>query len=254
MGEKTGIGWTDSTWNPWMGCHKVSQGCKFCYMFREQERYGNDPNLVRRSKTKFAEPLKWTDPRRIFTCSWSDWFIEEADEWRAEAWDIIRRTPQHTYQILTKRPGRIIANLPVDWGIGYPNVWLGVTAEDQANADKRISQLLQIPAAVRFISIEPMIEPVDMRDFQPFRSKIYSGYKKVRGILAGHIDWLICGCESGHNARPMNIDWARDLRDQCVAAGVPFFLKQMVVDGKLTKEPYLDGRQWLEFPEEAHHA
>ncbi len=95
MSETTGIQWTEATWNPWRGCHKVSAGCKHCYMFREQIRYGSDPNQVLRSKTTFYDPLKWQEPKRIFTCSWSDWFIEEADPWRAEAWDIIRKTPQH---------------------------------------------------------------------------------------------------------------------------------------------------------------
>ena len=117
MAESTGIGWTDATWNPWYGCTKVSPGCAHCYMFREQIRYGRDPEVVTRSKTKFADPLKWTKGRMIFTCSWSDWFHPAADAWRPEAWEIIKRTPHHTYQILTKRPERIADNLPDDWQV-----------------------------------------------------------------------------------------------------------------------------------------
>ena len=97
MGNISHIQWTDSTWNPWHGCKKVSDGCKFCYMYRDKERYGQDPTQVTKSKTKFAEPLLWKESRKIFTCSWSDFFIDEADEWRQNAWDIIKATPQHIY-------------------------------------------------------------------------------------------------------------------------------------------------------------
>src|SRR6266498_5551388 len=123
MGETTGIAWTQRTWNPWHGCHKVSAGCKNCYMFREKRQYGQDPDVVVRSKTTFNAPLKWKDSALVFTCSWSDWFIEEADPWRDEAWDVIRRTPHLTYQILTKRIERASSCLPKDWPL--KNVWLG---------------------------------------------------------------------------------------------------------------------------------
>jgi protein gp37 len=146
MGETTGIAWADRTWNPWHGCLKVSPGCKLCYMYREKKQYGQNPMLVQRSKTKFNEPLKWNSGR-VFTCSWSDFFIEEADAWRPEAWEIIRKTPQLTYQILTKRPERIAAHLPADWGDGYSNVWLGVSVESQKYANERIPLLLKTPAA-----------------------------------------------------------------------------------------------------------
>src|ERR1700761_9152752 len=116
MGETTGIQWTNKSWNPWQGCRKVSAGCKFCYMFREKEKYGQNGSRIVRSKTTFTAPLKWKDPSLVFTCSWSDFFIEEADEWRQEAWDIIKATPHLTYQILTKRPERIGMCLPADWG------------------------------------------------------------------------------------------------------------------------------------------
>ena len=229
MGENSKIQWTNHTWNPWMGCHKISRGCRFCYMFREQTFYGNDPNVVRRSKTKFNEPLKWKDPALVFTCSWSDWFIEEADEWREEAWEVIRRTPHLTYQILTKRPENIATRLPADWGNGWPNVWLGISAEDQKNADKRIPVLLNVMARVRFISAEPLLGPID------FIETAYSitnfGGRKIAGFtlsgLMHMIHWVIVGGESGPEARPMNLDWARGIRDQCRDAGVSVFVKQL---------------------------
>ncbi len=139
MGKSTLIEWTNASWNPWRGCHKVSQGCKHCYMFRDQTKYGHDPNVVVRSKTTFNDPLKWTQHVRngaqlkVFTCSWSDWFIKEADPWRDEAWSIIRATPNIIYQILTKRAESIHDCLPEDWGNGWPNVWLGVSVENVYN-------------------------------------------------------------------------------------------------------------------------
>jgi protein gp37 len=133
------IEWTDATWNPWMGCEHVSPGCDNCYMFTDMRRYGSNPEAIRRSKTKFKDPLKWARNRqryghinKIFTCSWSDFFITDADEWRDDAWNIIRRTPMLTYQVLTKRPVLIRRRLPSDWGYGWPNCWLGVTVESRA--------------------------------------------------------------------------------------------------------------------------
>lgn len=212
MGERTAIEWTNKTWNPWVGCIKVSQGCKNCYMYRDQTKYGNDPRLIRRtSDATFKAPLKWRDPAMVFTCSWSDWFIEEADEWRPEAWEIVKATPHLTYQILTKRPERIrrIANsLPDDWGDGYPNVWLGVSVEDSSNYD-RLLHLKKIPAKVRFISAEPLLGPVS---FLP----VYDDYH-----------WLIIGGESGPNHRPMNPEWASWLAYEAKECGVPVFFKQM---------------------------
>lgn len=252
MSDKTGIEWTDATWNPWYGCHKVSPGCKFCYMFREQVRYGKDPNVVTRSKTKFTEPLKWKEPRMVFTCSWSDWLIEEADPWRPEAYEVIRQTPQHTYQILTKRPERYAGGqlaLPMP-----ANVWYGVSVENRKNL-WRIDALRQFPAAVRFLSLEPLLEDL--------------GELNLSGI-----GWVIAGGESGPAARSASPDWFRSIRDQCQAAGVPFFFKQwgeytpaiagdlvnimdtVKVDGvgmtrlgKKAAGAMLDGREWREFPE-----
>lgn len=219
MGASTGIAWTDATWNCWQGCHKVSTGCKNCYMFTDKKRYGQNPDVVVRSAdSTFNAPLKWARNRekyghinRVFVDSWSDFFIEEADPWRAESWAIIRQTPNLTYQICTKRPERIAACLPADWGQGYPNVWLMVTAENQPMADLRIPILLSIPAVVHGVSVEPMVGAVDLsRWLEPDDG----------------LDWVICGGESGPNARPMHPDWARSLRDQCKVTDTPFFFKQ----------------------------
>jgi len=230
MGNTTEISWTDATWNPWRGCHKVSAGCANCYMFPGQRQYGLDPaQVIRAARGTFRAPLSkmWQTGRKIFTCSWSDFFIAEADPWRAEAWDVIRQTPQHTYQVLTKRPERIAANLPADWGAGWPHVWLGVTAEDQKTAERRLPILREIPAAVRFVSCEPMLEP-------------------MRPDLAG-LAWVICGGESGPNRRPFAKPWAAYLRQQCRAAGVAFYFKQG--SGlRPGQDDILDGVQVREWP------
>jgi protein gp37 len=233
MGEITGISWTDHTWNPWHGCLKVSPGCKLCYMYREKKQYGQNPMLVQRSKTKFNEPLKWNSGR-VFTCSWSDFFIEEADAWRPEAWEIIRKTPQLTYQILTKRPERIAAQLPADWGNGYPNVWLGVSVESQEYANERIPILVRTPAAIRFLSAEPLLGEISLRwahwdDWKPHPRRIESMGPGAINHLDGArmLDWVIVGGESGYGARPMFIQWAESLREQCGEAKVAFFMKQL---------------------------
>lgn len=211
MGETTKIEWTDATWNPWQGCRKVSQGCKNCYMYRDKTRYGQDPSVVVRSApATFRGPLstkKYPPGALVFTCSWSDWFIEEADAWRDEAWAIVRARPDLTFQILTKRSDRIDAHLPEDWGMGYPNVWLGVSVEDR-KALPRVDDLVRIPAVVRFLSVEPLLEAVDVSPY------------------LGGVHWVIVGGESGPDARPMHPQWARDIRDQCDRAGVPLLFKQ----------------------------
>lgn len=224
MGEKTGIQWTDSSWNPWMGCRKVSPACAHCYMFREMRQYGRDPNIVVRAKpATFNLPLKWKEPKRIFTCSWSDFFIEEADQWREQAYRIMNFRPQHTYQILTKRPERAkIADWP-------ERTWIGVSVENN-RFYSRIETLQHIDCGVRFLSIEPLLGP--MPDLP----------------LEG-IHWVIVGGESGPGFRPLNLDWVRDIRDACVERGVPFFFKQKSAIRPKTLDRLLDGREWNEFPE-----
>lgn len=236
MAENSQIQWTEHTWNPWHGCTKVSPGCKFCYMYRDKERYGQDPTTVLRSKTKFRDPLKWKDPARVFTCSWSDWFIEEADEWRDDAWRIIKDTPHLTYQILTKRPENIADRLPVDWGEGYKNVWLGVSVENQDVADTRIPQLLKTPAQVRFLSVEPLLDAVSFRwakwdgNYEPgWRDRAHNP-NHLDGLRK--LDWIIVGGESGNESgryryRPSHLEWYAEVVRQCGEAGVPVFVKQL---------------------------
>lgn len=231
MAKDSAIEWTDGTWNPWRGCQKVSPGCDNCYMFPGQKRYGNDPStVVRAAKATFNAPLKYKGPMKVFTCSWSDFFIKEADEWRDDAWKIIKATPHLTYLILTKRPELIADRLPDDWGAGYQNVWLGVTAENQEQAAARIPLLLETPAAKRFVSIEPMLEGVEVYYWLPF------------------LDWVVLGGESGPGARPVHPSWVRSVKDDCKAADVPFFFKQMKVGGKMVKLPELDGKEHKEVP------
>jgi len=180
MGKHTNISWTTSTWNPWQGCKKVSAGCQNCYMYRDKKRYGQDPSVVVRSKPPtFNKPLHWKEPAKVFVCSWSDFFIEEADEWRGEAWEIIKKCPHLIFQILTKRPERIKQCLPEDWGEEYSNVWLGVTAENQEMADLRIPLLLEIPATIYFASCEPLLERIDIRQYLCY-NPINDKYKKGR--------------------------------------------------------------------------
>jgi protein gp37 len=192
MGSKTGIAWTDATWNPWYGCTHVSPGCD--NMYAEQRRYGNNPEIVKRARpATFNAPLKWK-AGRVFTCSWSDFFISDADEWRDEAWDIIRRTPHLTYQVLTKRPVLIKSRLPKDWGDGWPNVWLGVSVENSEQL-KRLDGLKDIPNVMPWVSAEPLLEDIS------------------RELITGRYDWVrwwVWGGESGPDARTYDIDWPRN--------------------------------------------
>jgi len=263
MGKNSNISWTDHTWNPWQGCKKVSAGCKNCYMFRDKARYGQDPEIVIRSKpATFNKPMTWKDPAMVFVCSWSDFFIEEADAWRDVAWEIIRSSPQLIFQILTKRPERIIEHLPFCWGDGYPNVWMGVTAENQEMADLRIPLLLEVPAAVRFVSAEPLLGPINFWKFATREETFGSMYDHrgtypfyqvigMHGSVKYHegIDWIIVGGESGSSCRDMNPEWARSIKTQCVdEAGVPFFMKQMSGNTKAEREAIPEDLIIREFP------
>lgn len=225
MGKTTNISWTEATWNAWTGCAKVSKGCKYCYMFRQKERWRQNPNQVKKSAPQtFTSPLRWKGSKKIFVCSWSDFFVEDADAWRGEAWEIIKKCPNHVFQILTKRAERIASNLPQDWGAnGYPNVWLGVSVEDQAAATARLPFLLSIPASVRFASCEPLLEPLNLKPY-------------LKGL-----NWIITGGESGSGSvaqqkgvkygfRACEVDWLVDLQLQAEAAGISCFTKQMGTD------------------------
>ncbi len=228
MAVSSKIGWTDDTWNPWQGCIKVSPGCKNCYMYRDKKRYGQDARVVIRSKSPtFNAPLKRYKGPLVFTCSWSDFFIPEADEWRDEAWDIIRETSHLTYQILTKRPENIKDRLPEDWGNGWSNVWLGVSIEI-SDYLWRLDELKSIQSFIKFVSYEPALEYIN---FKPY---------------AGTIDWLISGGESGSGARSADLDWFRQVRDDCQSAGIAYFHKQH--GGTKKMDSALDGKYYHNFP------
>lgn len=235
MGKLSEIQWTDGTWNPWHGCKKVSPGCLYCYMYRDKERYGQSPTTVLRSKTMFNEPLKWKEGKLIFTCSWSDWFIDEADGWREEAWDVIRQTPQNTYQILTKRPERIKEHLPIYFN-SLSNVWIGVSIEGEEQME-RLEYLKDLPCTT-FASFEPLISPIK--------------WDKRMDAL----DWCIIGGESGNDIgkyryRKAELEWMLNLIDGAKSAGVPCFVKQLgTYQAKQLDLKDRHGGNFEEFPEE----
>jgi protein gp37 len=217
MGYRSEIEWTDATWNPVRGCTKISPGCKYCYAERFAERFrgvtghpfeaGFDLKLV---PEKLEAPLKWRAPKRIFVNSMSDLFHESVPiEYIARIGEVMAAAHWHSFQILTKRHQRMNALLNGDLrGLGsLPNVWWGVSVEDREYGLPRIDVLRRTHAAVRFLSIEPLLESL--------------GELNLSGI-----DWVIAGGESGPRRRPMAPDWVREIRDQCDAAGVPFFFKQ----------------------------
>ena len=241
MGKETEIAWTDHTWNPWQGCRPVSPGCTNCYMYREKRRFKQDPaTVIRSSRATFNAPLRWKDPAKVFVCSWSDFFIDEADQWRPAAWEIMRKTQHLTYQVLTKRPENIAGRLPDGWP--FLNVWLGVTAENQDMADARIPVLMEHDAAKHFVSIEPMIGPVDLgRNYRRFQNG-----KPVYPCTESYLfdlDWVIVGGETGPTARVMNHEWAESLLNLCRETGTPFFMKQMTA-----KAPIPERLMVREFP------
>lgn len=321
----TKIEWTDKTWNPIVGCSKVSAGCANCYAERMANRLAcmgqmsyNKVVLQGRpewtGKTAFVEsaleqPLHWKKPQLVFVCSMGDLFHESVPfEWIDKVFAVMALCRQHTFQVLTKRPERMKEYIcemsengkwdacsvdpeTLDWSMTQsgthefanyirrpfplPNVWIGVTAENQEQADKRIPILLQIPAAKRFVSVEPMLSAVDLTGWvhrTPGYNKQDEVYKCTKCgftgtgqcftkgpdisseytsqcpscfidvdadnalIEIGNLDWIICGGETGPNARPMNPDWARDLQDQCKEANVPFFFKKLNSKGDIPED------------------
>lgn len=312
MSDKSAIEWTEATWNPVTGCSKVSQGCKHCYAEREWKRMsaprdrckpnrytGRDFTDVACHEDLLDRPLHWKRPRRIFVNSMSDLFHEDVPfEFIKQVWDVIAQRLDHVFQILTKRPERMLEYHR--WLAGgddisiteWPrNAWIGVSCEDQATADERIPLLLQTPAAVRWVSAEPLLSGIDLRNID--LGNLYwldalTGYVRIAhdgGMPAapkfGKLDWIVASGESGPQARPMHPSWVRTIRDQCQAAGVPFFFKQwgewapdimlesgrgnransqQVSSGKLGDVAWmtrfgkkragrtLDGRTWEEYP------
>jgi len=280
---KTSIEWATDVWNPITGCNKVSQGCKHCYaetmakrlkamgrpeyqdVIGEDGRWNGTIQLVRE---RLEDPLKWKKPKQIFVDSMSDLFHDDVpDAFIDSVFGVMAAAHWHTFMLLTKRPERMwsyLSGVAVDkqldptstnkrwqWSDTWrdipavlPNVIVGTSIEDQKSADERLPWLLKTSAATRFVSYEPALGPVDLkkvvnatRDSMPHTSRLSIG-----------LDWIIMGGESGPGARPMHPDWARSVRDQCQAAGVPFFFKQMVIDGKLVKMPEIDGKVWCEYP------
>ncbi len=330
MGETSAIEWTDATWNPIRGCTRVSEGCRHCYAetlaarFSEPGQWGH--GLAERTSkgarwtgridvaadATFLAPLRWKRPRRIFVNSLSDLFHEGVpDAVIDRVFAVMALSPQHTFQLLTKRPERMREYLLSSGPDGepremrwmwesaergwrdelvrapsspLPNVWLGVSVEDQAAADARIPLLLATPAAKRFLSCEPLLGAVDLKFIRSLNRGAFDctrpvdrRYQNPPEILPA-IDWVIAGGESGPGARSMHPDWARQLRDQCAAADVPFFFKQwgewlpikdrdqhgfngwamidhlpqqdgMFRAGKKRAGNLLDGRQHLEWPD-----
>lgn len=308
MGDKTAIAWTDATWNPIVGCSRVSEGCRHCYAEKIAARFSGPgqpyhglavhtksgearwTGKVRVIPERLTDPLRWMRPRRIFVNSMSDLFHEGlTDTAIAEVFTVMASAPQHTFQILTKRPERmrdLVTRLQYIQGLQLvqtkdgrshllitaraifredfqraldagavryapgqehkpasrwdpPNVWLGVSAEDQATADARIPLLLQTPAAVRFVSAEPLLGSVDLKKLRsPFYETPGGTGREVYpldGLMAipdcdwevPRLDWLIVGGESGPGARPCDLAWIRSLVAQCRAAGTPVFVKQL---------------------------
>lgn len=303
--SKTKIEWATDVWNPVTGCSPVSEGCKNCYARRMATRLAgrcgypaDEPFRVTVHPDKLEEPLKWRKPRRVFVCSMGDLFHEDIrDFYIAQVFGVMAACPDSIFMLLTKRPARmnviIEEKIPFWAGEAFPgdcalsqamefgnwplrNVWLGVSVENQTTADERVPILLYTPAAVRFVSYEPALGPVDFRSMETpdgdrLGTSLYS-FGKGCGL-----DWIIAGGETGPGARPAHPDWFRSVRDQCQAAGVPFFFKQwgewypnaidcpanidfnvrhefvgdvaMARVGRKAASRFLDGREWNEWPE-----
>jgi len=231
---QSSIEWTEATWNPLTGCTKISPGCKFCYAERmarrlqgmNQPRYANGFELTLHEDV-LELPLSWKKPQRVFVNSMSDMFHTDVPLWFIHrAFDVMRRASWHQFQVLTKRSDRLLELSP---SIAWPaNVWMGVSVERQDYVS-RIEDLRDTGAAVKFLSLEPLLGP--LRDVH----------------LAG-IDWVIVGGESGPGARPMDEQWVLDIRTQCRSAGVPFFFKQWGGFNKKKSGRLLEGRTWDEWP------
>lgn len=243
VSTQSSIEWTETTWNPTTGCDRISAGCEHCYALTLAKRlkamgsakYQRDGNPATSGPgfgitvhpEALDEPLRWRRPRLVFVNSMSDLFHARVPlEFLQRVFEVMHATPQHTYQVLTKRARRLRRLAPsLDWPA---NLWMGVSVEDTTVTD-RIGDLAQVPAAVRFLSCEPLLGPLPRLDL-------------------GGIGWVIVGGESGPGARAMHPDWARGIRDQCQAAGVPFFFKQWGGASPKAGGRELDGRTFDEMP------
>lgn len=239
MSSTSDIEWTDATWNPVRGCTKISPGCARCYAETFAERWRGIPGHpyefgfdLRLVPQKLEEPLRWKRPRKIFVNSMSDLFHEDvSDDYIIAVADVMRRADWHVYQVLTKRAERLRRLLETKLRVyaGLPHIWWGVSVENRKHGLPRISELQKSPAVVRFLSVEPLLEDLGTLD------------------LSG-IHWVIVGGESGPRARPMKKEWVTSVRDQCVAASVPFFFKQWGGVQKKKNGRELHGRTWDEMP------
>lgn len=248
------IEWTDETWNPVTGCTRVSPGCDNCYMYALYPRlrrmgvpgYASSPDNIRLLRERLSIPLSWQKPRRVFVNSMSDLFHPQVPfDFIAAAFQVMQQAADergHLFQILTKRPGRAVAwwrqhetDFPEGWP---PHIWIGTSVESQKYAP-RLTVLARLPAPVRFVSAEPLLEQLDLMPW----------------LQDNTLQWVIAGGESGPNARPMDLDWARSLRDQSLNAGIPFFLKQLggVRNKHGGNAALLDGQTWWEMPGDVDH-
>lgn len=283
MGAQTAISWTDHTFNPWWGCERVSPGCRFCYAESFAKRTGHD--VWGKGERRFfgdkhwAEPLKWNKaafvarrPALVFCASMADVFEDRPDlvPHRRHLFELIRKTPHLQWQLLTKRPENVLWMVPRGWLVGgWPdNAWMGTTVEDQERADERVPVLLTIPAPVRFLSCEPLLGPVDLglgvdhrghaQDY--ITTDVYPQCLdcSTDDIIVDwtypdgpRIGWIIVGGESGPHHRALNLDHARALRNQAVAAQVPFLFKQVGGLHPKSGGDELDGERWHQFPPQA---
>lgn len=247
MGQNTAIEWTDHTFNPWQGCIRVSPGCQHCYAETLSNRWGKDiwgpgSKRERTSAANWRKPLQWSrqaqkEGRRykVFCASMADVFEdnEQVKSWRLDLFLLISNTPNLDWQILTKRPDVAREFFEQRPGLLLPNIWMGTSVENQEYADKRIPELLKIPAKVRFLSVEPLLGPIDLSGrtvdsvwFDAEYAQVDPHLSEIVECEGWPIHWVIVGGESGHGARPMHPEWVRKIRDECQAAGVAFFFKQ----------------------------
>ena len=264
---KTKIEWATDVWNPVAGCTKVSPGCDHCYaevMSRRMNAMGHPKyrdvtnahgwtTEIRLYPGALEEPFLWKKSRRVFVCSMSDLFHSKVPwDFIGQVFDVMIAAKQHTFQVLTKRPGRMAfwaeqmaavcreKGLPWEWP---PNVWAGTSVENQKYTP-RLDVLARVPAKIRFVSVEPMLGPVDLRKWLNCTGDDGMHDPPQPPVL----HWCIVGGESGPGARPMDLAWVRSLRDQCEQAGAAFFFKQAIINGKKVSTPVLDGYRWAEFP------
>jgi protein gp37 len=244
MSDRSAIEWTDATWNPVRGCQKVSAGCKNCYAETFAERFRGVPGHpfeqgfdLRLVPERLSVPLRWRTPRRIFVNSMSDLFQDGVpDSFIEDVGRVMHSAHWHVFQVLTKRHDRMYALLRgrLSWMATLPNVWWGVTVEDRSSGLTRLAALRETPGAVRFLSVEPLLEDLGRLDLD-------------------HIDWVIVGGESGRGARPIQPDWVRNILASCRAQRVPFFFKQWGGVRKAAAGRMLDGRTYDELPRIRSH-